>query len=173
MDFDPTLGTRGAGRCADCGRHSPGRWPGERCHPCWQIAVDERNGRVKRGPTALYRLYDADDQLLYIGISIDPQRRFKEHRKEQGWWPLVARRDIEWLDFGGWDAVDVERAAIRAEQPACNHGPESVPLPPGCPAMPDFGPWFDRAAEFREWRRWWAVFRDCRLNREELAALGR
>jgi len=172
MNHDPTIGSKGAGRCGDCGRHSPGRWPGDRCHPCWQTAVDDRNARVERGPTALYRLYDADGQLLYIGISIDPDRRFKEHRKEQGWWPAVVRRDIEWLDCGGWDAIHAEWAAIRAEQPPFNRS-HLVELPPGCPDLPVFGSWFDRAAEYREWRRWWAVYRDCRLNRQELEALGR
>lgn len=28
---------------------------------------------------SLYRFYDKDDVLLYVGISIDPFRRFKQH----------------------------------------------------------------------------------------------
>lgn len=110
--------------------------------------------------------------LLYIGITLDPTRRFKEHRKDQGWWPAVARRDVEWLQCGGWAALEVEQAAIGAEQPLCNGGfPRE--LPPGCPPRPESWAWFDRAAQFRDWLGWFAVWRDCQLNREEREALGR
>lgn len=167
-----TLGTHGAGRCADCGSHSPGRWPGERCYPCWQTAVAERNARVEKGPTALYRLLNDGGLLLYVGISIDPERRFGEHRKVHDWWPLVARRDVKWLPFGGLEAERAERAAIGVGQPAFNRHPLVV-LPVGCPDLPEYGSWFDRAAGLREWRRWLALWRDCQLNVEERAALDR
>lgn len=32
------------------------------------------------------------------------------------------------------------------------------------------GTWFDRGAQLREWRRWFAVWRDCRLQPAEFAA---
>lgn len=47
--------------------------------------------------TALYRLYDAGDELLYVGIADDPKIRFRRHRDEKPWWPQVAMKDIEWL----------------------------------------------------------------------------
>lgn len=45
---------------------------------------------------AVYRLYDADDVLLYIGSAYDPEHRCKRHRA-QPWWPEVARRTEEWF----------------------------------------------------------------------------
>ena len=33
--------------------------------------------------TALYRLYDAEDQLLYIGITSYPPKRWTEHERDK------------------------------------------------------------------------------------------
>jgi hypothetical protein len=180
VTHDVTLGTHGAGRCADCGSHSPGRWPGDRCYPCWQAAVAERNTRVEAGPTALYRLFTSDGYLLYVGISVDPKRRFKEHHRAE-WWPEVdtARTVIEWLDCGGHEAERIELAAIRAEFPWHNRqgmgldGEQLWELPEGSPPPPvfvDYEAWTDWR---RVWALWWAAARDGVLNREERAALGR
>lgn len=69
--------------------------------------------------TALYRLYDAGDQLLYVGISRDPSGRFKAHAHEKSWWHHVVRTEIEWRD--GWkQAREAEDAAIRSERPLYN-----------------------------------------------------
>ncbi|NUP47250.1 MAG: GIY-YIG nuclease family protein [Catenulispora sp.] len=69
--------------------------------------------------TALYRLYDAEGQLLYVGISRDPNERFKEHAHERSWWHHVARTEIAWLN--DWQqAREVEDAAIRNERPLYN-----------------------------------------------------
>jgi len=46
---------------------------------------------------AVYRLYDADGALLYIGSAYDPDHRCKAHQR-QPWWPDVARRTEEWFD---------------------------------------------------------------------------
>jgi hypothetical protein len=42
--------------------------------------------------TALYRLYDETGQLLYVGITTYPPKRFVEHERDKPWWPQVARR---------------------------------------------------------------------------------
>ena len=69
--------------------------------------------------TALYRLYDIDDRLLYIGIAVDPETRMRVHSREKTWWPLVAQRSIEW--FTDRPAAEVaERVAIVAEKPVHN-----------------------------------------------------
>jgi len=70
-------------------------------------------------PTALYRLYDANGSLLYVGISSDPSKRFREHRSASQWWPLVASRRVEWLRHRP-AAQQAERKAIEAESPAWN-----------------------------------------------------
>lgn len=67
-------------------------------------------------PTALYRLYDVAGHLLYIGISKDPEARFKQHVQNQNWWHLVARKDIAWL-ASREAALNAESEAVREEKP--------------------------------------------------------
>ncbi|MFF1499726.1 GIY-YIG nuclease family protein [Streptomyces sp. NPDC058316] len=69
--------------------------------------------------TALYRLRDDAGQLLYIGISEDPLRRWPEHAKGKSWWPKVVDLSLEW--FASRDlALTAEVAAIRSERPLHN-----------------------------------------------------
>lgn len=71
------------------------------------------------GRTALYRLYDHAEQLLYVGISTQPETRWTQHATDKPWWPLVRRRKVEWFtDRAG--AEKAEREAIRAEEPLYN-----------------------------------------------------
>jgi predicted GIY-YIG superfamily endonuclease len=37
--------------------------------------------------TALYRFYDEHENLLYVGISNDPWRRWREHVYDKQWYP--------------------------------------------------------------------------------------
>jgi prevent-host-death family protein len=69
--------------------------------------------------TALYRLYDEADALLYIGISHQPEVRFDQHAMAKEWWPQVARREVQWFDDRP-SAAAAEAAAIRAEDPEHN-----------------------------------------------------
>jgi predicted GIY-YIG superfamily endonuclease len=69
--------------------------------------------------TALYRLYDAQDTLLYVGISGNPPERWNTHRADHGWWPSVARKTVEWFDTRR-DAARAEAIAVRAEAPIHN-----------------------------------------------------
>lgn len=71
--------------------------------------------------TAIYRLYNADNQLLYVGISRDPDARWKAHRYEEpkAWCALVASRSLEWLDSRE-DALAAEATAIKSERPRFN-----------------------------------------------------
>jgi hypothetical protein len=62
---------------------------------------------------AVYRLYDAEGTLLYIGSAYDPEGRCKGHH-EKPWWPEVVRRVDEWHPSRG-DAYRVEADAIRSE----------------------------------------------------------
>lgn len=76
----------------------------------------------------VYRLFDADGDLLYIGSSINPGARFTRHKAEQPWWPQVASWALEArssLD----EARTAEQLAIAAEHPRHNkrgHGPTPV-----------------------------------------------
>jgi predicted GIY-YIG superfamily endonuclease len=79
--------------------------------------------------TALYRLYDADGRLLYVGITTDPKTRFASHATYKSWWGQVARKDVTWLQ-GTWrEALVTEAAAIRMERPKFN-GKHNAPLAP-------------------------------------------
>jgi hypothetical protein len=72
----------------------------------------------ERRRAAVYRLYGASGELLYIGSAYDPGERSKEHRR-QPWWSEVARRVDEWHPSRG-HAYDAEMRAIAADKPRCN-----------------------------------------------------
>lgn len=91
--------------------------------------------------TALYRLYNKDDVLLYVGISLDPARRWKKHkanRSRSHWTGLVTRETVEW--FETWAKAEAaEEQAIKTERPIHN-GTHNHPLAPfdaaNWPAIP-------------------------------------
>lgn len=63
--------------------------------------------------TAVYRLFDASDRLLYLGISDSPEFRWKAHSDKQTWWHLVTRKTIEWYpDRAAAKAAEVRLTAI-------------------------------------------------------------
>lgn len=69
--------------------------------------------------TALYRLYDAEDDLLYIGISRNPATRFKVHERYQPWRHHVACVDLTWhADYLSARADELARQ--RSERPPYN-----------------------------------------------------
>jgi len=69
--------------------------------------------------TALYRQYDKDGKLLYVGISLNYARRLKEHYKGSAWFLDVEKITLEWFDTRD-DALKAERDAIKSESPECN-----------------------------------------------------
>lgn len=69
--------------------------------------------------TDLYRFYDTDDQLLYVGITDRGPRRWREHMAHKPWWSDVARIDLEHIE-GRRAAERAERQAIITEQPLHN-----------------------------------------------------
>jgi hypothetical protein len=69
--------------------------------------------------TALYRLFDADDVLLYIGIAFNTSRRWMQHKATKIWWPEVARKDVCWYDTRR-EAEAAEQVAIAEEKPKYN-----------------------------------------------------
>lgn len=61
-------------------------------------------------PTALYRLYDADDVLLYLGISFSPEWRWGQHKNDKHWAHLVVRRTVEWYETRTAALAEEDRA---------------------------------------------------------------
>jgi predicted GIY-YIG superfamily endonuclease len=67
---------------------------------------------------ALYRHYDADLRLLYVGITNNPGRRWEQHRDKE-WWEEVANTKIE--RYPDRESVlQAERRAIETERPWWN-----------------------------------------------------
>ena len=69
--------------------------------------------------TSLYRFYDANDVLLYVGITNSLPHRLAQHEAGKHWWTAVASASIEHYPTRK-EAEDAERAAIRAELPVWN-----------------------------------------------------
>jgi predicted GIY-YIG superfamily endonuclease len=76
----------------------------------------------------LYRFYGETGKLLYIGLTENPQARFKNHRFTKPWWAEVFRIDIE--HFASRDSVvAAERKAIENEWPLYNvHNKGAEPI---------------------------------------------
>jgi predicted GIY-YIG superfamily endonuclease len=67
----------------------------------------------------LYRFYDHDGKLLYVGITNTWYQRFHDHERKAGWFSKVAYSTFEWHE----NRKSVEAAelqAIRTENPEFN-----------------------------------------------------
>jgi hypothetical protein len=69
--------------------------------------------------TELYRHFDADGRLLYVGISLSTIARFDAHRTRSHWSSKVATITIERFETRN-EAFAAEAAAILAESPLHN-----------------------------------------------------
>jgi len=79
------------------------------------------------GRTAVYRLYDADGVLLYVGIADGVTARWKHHGNAKEWWPQVARKDATW-HATRTGALSAEAHAIATEEPVHNRRRDSSVL---------------------------------------------
>ena len=69
--------------------------------------------------TALYRHFDADGRLLYVGISDALSARDQQHRAVAPWHSQIVRTETQWLNSRD-HAVALERVAIQYEKPLHN-----------------------------------------------------
>jgi hypothetical protein len=81
--------------------------------------------------TAVYRFFDADESLLYVGVSSQPEVRRQQHAADKAWWPEVARTDTVWYADRP-KALAGEAFAIITERPRYNvilpaRDPEAFP----------------------------------------------
>jgi len=67
----------------------------------------------------LYRLFNEQDELLYVGISSKWYERFHQHEKTQPWWLSVAKITLENFETRD-EVVQAEKVAIRLEKPLHN-----------------------------------------------------
>jgi predicted GIY-YIG superfamily endonuclease len=91
----------------------------------------------KRGSDAdqwLYRIYDAEGGLLYVGVTNQCVKRFDQHGQERTWWRDVASITVEHVPDRGAVAA-AELKAIQEENPRHNIA--------GKPADEDEDIWID------------------------------
>jgi hypothetical protein len=69
--------------------------------------------------TALYRHWNAEGELLYVGISLSAVERLSAHAREAGWAGLIAHVTVEWFDTR-LEAMAAEKRAILDERPKHN-----------------------------------------------------
>lgn len=69
--------------------------------------------------TALYRHFDADGALLYVGIALSPTYRLSTHRASSAWAQSIAHVTMEWFETRD-EALAAEKRAIETEGPKHN-----------------------------------------------------
>lgn len=75
--------------------------------------------RKSCGPTDLYRHFDADGALLYVGISLSALGRLQAHKSGSHWSSKIASVTIESFATRE-EALRAEKEAIRTERPRFN-----------------------------------------------------
>lgn len=116
---------------------------------------------------ALYRFYDAGGDLLYVGITNNPSRRWGRHAEDKPWWIEVDRIEIE-RHPDRPSVLIAERDAIKAELPRYNvvHAPapasapaEAGPQPQACECGAAAQYVYVLHREIHEHESWWAKYR--------------
>lgn len=103
--------------------------------------------------TALYRFYDDQNRLLYVGITGNPKARWHAHARDKDWWPQVARKTVEWFETRK-SAERVEKVEVQEERPTYNlqHNPgrarelyneENAQKRAEAAAVQTFNPWVE------------------------------
>lgn len=67
----------------------------------------------------LYRHFDGDGALLYIGVSLNVVMRLAQHRDHSAWFEAIAKVTVERFPTRA-KAIAAEREAIRQERPKHN-----------------------------------------------------
>lgn len=83
----------------------------------WRCAHE---GSKEPGHTTLYVIHAmSSDSVLYVGITGDVRRRFKQHRRKKPWWTDSENASLEC--YTSWDdAAEAERSRIQTWRPIHN-----------------------------------------------------
>lgn len=73
----------------------------------------------------LYRHFNAEGRLLYVGISASATKRTEQHRRSSSWAQEIRRIEIETFP-SRQAAMDAERTAIVMELPMHNSRPTNI-----------------------------------------------
>lgn len=87
-------------------------------HDTREVELDQALA-VSAPPATLYRFFDADGVLLYIGITERGAMRWEDHREEKHWWPAVTSCTLEHFE-SRLEVEAAERSAIKTERPRFN-----------------------------------------------------
>lgn len=68
---------------------------------------------------ALYRWFDEQGRLLYVGISVSPLTRQSQHQATSAWYPRACAQSLEWFS-SRHEAHIAEIKAIHTENPLFN-----------------------------------------------------
>jgi predicted GIY-YIG superfamily endonuclease len=100
--------------------------------PTW-LLISGMKRRDPNAETALYRHYDEDGRLLYVGISLDVLKRIQQHRGSS--WS----RDITYIAIEGYASREAaeaaERVAIETERPLYNIAGRLISVVPTAPEV--------------------------------------
>tara|TARA_R110000822_G_scaffold154837_2_gene294619 strand:+ start:17 stop:568 length:552 start_codon:yes stop_codon:yes gene_type:complete len=69
--------------------------------------------------TELYRHFDAQDNLLYVGISLSTVSRLSQHKDHSHWFKEISKVTIQRFPTRE-EALKAEMLAVFAENPKCN-----------------------------------------------------
>ncbi len=69
--------------------------------------------------TQLYRHFDEEDNLLYVGVSLSALHRLGQHRHHSQWFETIKKVTIETFPTRE-EALEAERRSIRVEKPLHN-----------------------------------------------------
>jgi predicted GIY-YIG superfamily endonuclease len=69
--------------------------------------------------TQLYRHFDGDNNLLYVGVSLSTFNRLSQHRDHSEWFKKIGRVEIEHFETRPL-ALEAEKKAIKTEKPKFN-----------------------------------------------------
>lgn len=76
--------------------------------------------------TQLYRHYDENGLLLYVGISISTLNRLSQHKQYSDWFSNIRKVTVEEY-LTRQEAIDAETRAIQEEQPKHNIRKKHIP----------------------------------------------
>lgn len=74
------------------------------------------------GPCAVYRAFDADGQLLYVGIATNWGRRWAQHAERSAFFDSVARLELSWFPTAQHAHAEELRLIAELNPPFNNHG---------------------------------------------------
>lgn len=84
---------------------------------CARLSIQREREETEK--TCLYRHFDKDGRLLYVGIARDHQSRLKSHSRYSEWRYSIATVTLEYFSTRE-DAAKAEIRAIQTERPLHN-----------------------------------------------------